>query len=391
MAASVNWRATAARLALGFSGLLAAAGFLVGAQAAPPAKVPLGLPGLPASVRTAPGLADLGRKLFFDRRLSFNGTMSCAMCHVPEEGFATNGSRTAVGMEGKSLRRNAPALYNVVWQRRLFHDGREDSLVNQVWLPLLHAEEMANPSVGHVLARIRGLPDYNGAFEKVFAGRGPSMDRVGVAIAAFEATLVSGNSRFDRRWYGGEVSALSAQELSGFGLFRGKAGCIACHTVGERDALFSDGRFHVTGAGFVEGGERFAVPLAPGVSTELSDAELASFAGHDEPDLGRFEITQEPEDRYAFKTPSLRNVSRSAPYMHDGTTATLEEVIEFYNRGGGTVIGKSPLLRPLALSAEEKRALVAFLKSLDGDNIEVLAKAARRNLPVELGGNAPGY
>jgi len=388
----MNWRTTTARLTLGLFVLLSAGATLVGAQAAPPAKLaPLGLPGLPASARTSPALADLGRKLFFDRRLSFNGTMSCAMCHVPEEGLTSNSSRTAVGMEGKSLRRNAPALYNVIWQRSLFHDGREDSLVNQVWLPLLHPDEMANPSVGHVLARIRGLPDYKGAFEKAFTGRGPSMDRVGAAIAAFEATLVSGNSRFDRRWYGGEVNALSAEELSGFDLFRGKAGCIACHTVGERDALFSDGRFHVTGAGFVKGGERFAVQLAPGVATELSNAELASFTGHDEPDLGRFEITQQPENRYAFKTPSLRNVSRSAPYMHDGTMATLEEVIEFYSRGGGAVIGKSPLLKSLALSAEEKRALVAFLRSLDGDNIDALAKAARRNLPLELGGNAPGY
>ena len=387
----MNWRTAAARLAPGFLVLLAAGGMLVGAQAAPPAKVPLGLPGLPASARTSPALADLGRKLFFDRRLSFNGTMSCAMCHVPEEGFTSNGSRTAVGMEGKSLRRNAPALYNVVWQRSLFHDGREDALANQVWLPLLHADEMANPSVGHVLARIRGLRDYHSAFEKVFSGRGPSMDRVGAAIAAFEATLVSGNSRFDRYRYGGEASALSVRERSGFDLFRGKAGCVACHTVGERHALFSDGRFHVTGAGFVAEGERFTVPLAPGVSTELSDAELTSFAGHDEPDLGRFEITKRPEDRYAFKTPSLRNVSRSAPYMHDGTMATLEEVIEFYSRGGGTVVGRSPLLKSLALSPEDKRALVAFLKSLDGDNLDALAKAARRNLPVELGGNAPGY
>jgi cytochrome c peroxidase len=383
-------RGTAARFAVGVFVLLAGA-ILVGAEAAPRARVPLGLPGLPASARAAPALADLGRKLFFDRRLSFNGTMSCAMCHVPEEGFTSNSSRTAVGMQGKSLRRNAPALYNVIWRRSLFHDGREDSLANQVWSPLLHADEMANPSVGHVLARIRGLADYKGAFERVFAGRGPSMDRVGAAIAAFEATLVSGNSRFDRRWYGGEASALSAQELTGFELFRGKAGCVTCHTIGQRSALFSDGRFHITGAGLVEGGARFTVPLAPGVSTELSDAELGSFAGHDEPDLGRFEITLDPEDTYAFMTPSLRNVSRSAPYMHDGSMATLEDVVEFYSRGGGPVSGKSPLLRPLALSADEKRALVAFLKSLDGDNIDALAQEARRNLPLELGGNVPGY
>lgn len=118
---------------------------------------------------------------------------------------------------------------------------------------------------------------------------------------------------------------------------------------------------------------------------------MAAFAGHEEPDLGRFEVTRKPRDRYAFRTPSLRNVSRSAPYMHDGSLATLEDVIEFYNAGGGTVSGKSLLLKPLALSEQDKGALVAFLKSLEGDNVEALAAAARRGLPVELGGDAPGY
>ena len=373
-------------------GLLAlcAGGMVAGAQP-PPAGAALGLPPLPGWAPASPALAELGRKLFFDRRLSLNGTMSCAMCHVPEEGFASNSSRTAVGMQGKSLRRNAPALYNVVWRQRLFLDGRERSLARQVWLPMLHADEMANPSVAHVLARIRALPDYHGVFEKLFGSHGPSRRNVGEAIAAFEATLVSGNSRFDRRWYGNEAGALSAQELAGFELFRGKAGCAACHTVGSHDALFSDGRFHVTGAGLGAPRERFVVPLAPGVSTEIGAAEMAAFAGHEEPDLGRFEVTRKPRDRYSFRTPSLRNVSRSAPYMHDGSLATLEDVIEFYNAGGGTVSGKSPLLKPLALSNQDKSALVAFLKSLEGDNVEALAAAARRGLPVELGGDAPGY
>jgi len=378
------------RHAVRFAVLLAVLRMANASQAAPP-ETPLGLPALPATAHAAPELVDLGRKLFFDRRLSLNGTMSCAMCHVPEEGFTSNASRTAVGMEGSSLRRNAPALYNVAWQRALFHDGREKSLVSQVWSPLLHADEMANPSVGHVLGRIRGLPDYNGAFEKIFAGHGASRRRVGAAIAAFEATLVSGNSRFDRRWYGGEAAALSDRELAGLELFRGKAGCVTCHTIGARYALFSDGRYHITGAGSVAHAARFTVPLAPGVSTDLSDADLGSFAVHEHPDLGRFEITHKPQDRHAFRTPSLRNVSHSAPYMHDVTLATLEEVIEFYDRGGGTLAGKSVLLKPLGLSEADKRALVAFLKALDGDNIEMLAKTVRRDLPLALGGYAREY
>jgi cytochrome c peroxidase len=355
------------------------------------AEAPLGLPAVPAVAHSATELVDLGRKLFFDRRLSSNGTMSCAMCHVPEEGFTSNASRTAVGMEGKSLPRNAPSLYNVAWQRALFHDGREKSLVGQVWSPLLNPDEMANPSVGHVLGRIRGLPDYKGAFEKLFAGQRASRMRVGVAIAAFETTLISGNSRFDRRWYGGEAAALSEQELAGLELFRGKGGCATCHIIGARDALFSDGRYHITGAGSVAHAARFTVPLAPGVSTELSDAQLGSFAVHEPPDLGRFQITRKPQDRRAFKTPSLRNVSRSAPYMHDGTLATLEDVVEFYDRGGGAIAGKSALLKPLGLREADKRTLVAFLKALDGDNIEALAKTVRRNLPLELGGDAGEY
>jgi cytochrome c peroxidase len=376
--------------ALGLLALIASAAAVAGA---PPQKAgaALGLPPPPAWTSNEPARAELGRKLFFDRRLSLNGTMSCAMCHVPEEGFASNSSRTAVGMQGISLRRNAPSLYNVVWQKQLFLDGRERSLANQVWLPMLHADEMGNPSVAHVLARIRALPDYHGAFERAFAGQGPSRRNVGAAIAAFEATLVSANSRFDRHWYGGEAGALSAQEQAGFALFRGKAGCVACHTLGSRDALFSDGRFHVTGAGAGAPRERLVVPLAPGVSTEITAADMAAFAGHEQPDLGRFEVTRQPRDRYAFRTPSLRNVSRSAPYMHDGSLATLEDVIEFYNAGGGSVSGKSPLLQPLSLSEQDKRALVAFLKSLEGDNVAALAAAARRGLPIELGGDAPGY
>ena len=173
---------------------------------------------LPLDVRTDPPRVELGRKLFFDRRLSFNGTMSCAMCHVPEQGFTSHDSKTGVGIEGKSLRRNAPGLLNVAWQASLFHDGRESSLVTQAWMPLLHPDEMANPSIGQVLTRQRELPDYRDLFERAFGATGPSMQTVGEALAAFEATLVAADSRFDRWRHGGEASALSALEQRGFSL-----------------------------------------------------------------------------------------------------------------------------------------------------------------------------
>ncbi len=342
----------------------------------------LGLPPLAIPVADARQI-ELGRDLFFDRRLSFNGTMSCAMCHVPEQGFASNASKTGVGIDGKSLRRNAPSLLNVAWQKMLFHDGRESSLVTHAWSPLLHPDEMANPSVGYVLERIGSLPQYDGRFEQAFQGRLLSMDTVGEAFAAYEATLVAADSRFDRWRYAGQKDALTTEEQRGFQLFVGKARCVACHTIGERDALFADGKFHVTGVGSTNDfGRSHVVPLAAGVSTVVTDLELQAYAGATLSDLGRFEITLDPADRYAFKTPSLRNVAHSAPYMHDGSLPTLEDVVAFYEQGGGDAPGKSALLAPLQLGADDRDALVAFLKALDGANLAQLEARSRPNRPA---------
>jgi cytochrome c peroxidase len=346
---------------------------------------------LPTDVVLDPKRIELGRKLFFDRRLSFNGTMSCAMCHVPEEGFTSHASKAALGIEGKSLKRNAPSLLNVAWQaQQLFHDGRETSLSTQAWLPLLNADEMANPSVGHVLQRLRALPDYASLFEGAFAGAGPTMDSVGAAIAAFEASLIAADSRFDRWRFGGQRDALNAEEQQGFLIFSGKGQCTRCHLVGAQHALFADGQFHVTGVGFATPGapgapgapvapvaRSFVVPLAPGVQTVVTDADLSAFANPNAADLGRFEITLSPADRYAFKTPSLRNVAQTAPYMHDGSLATLEDVVDFYDQGAGAAPNQSQALLALGLQAAEKRALVSFLKALDSVHLSALVSKSR--------------
>lgn len=338
----------------------------------------LGLPPLdPANQDVDPLRVRLGHKLFFDRRLSFNGTMSCAMCHVPEEGFTSQASQLSMGLEGKSLRRNAPTVLNVAWQQKLFHDGREPSLTALAWSPLMNPDEMGNPSPGHLLARLRQWPDYAGLFEQAFAGQGPSMDTVGAAMAAYMRTLVAGDSRFDRWRYGKDLQALTAQEQQGFRVFSGPGRCSACHTVGEKDALFSDGLFHVTGAGLADTARSLAVTLAPGVNTVLSGEDLVHFSDTRSPDLGRFDITLQEVDRFAFKTPSLRNVAHTAPYMHDGSLPTLEAVVAFYNQGGGRVVGKSPLIAPLGLTPADEMALVAFLRSLDGSRIGELSNAAR--------------
>jgi cytochrome c peroxidase len=338
----------------------------------------LGLPPRPGSSATA-AQVELGRQLFFDRRLSFNGTMSCGMCHVPEEGFASNASQQAVGIEGRSLKRNAPTVLNVAWFTTLFLDGRERSLETQAWAPLLHPDEMANPSVGHLLERLRRWPDYAGRFEQAFAGRGATMDTVGSALAAYQRTLTAADSRFDRWRYGGQAQALSPQEQRGFALFTGKARCATCHPVGDTHALLTDQRFHVTGAGAAwQPRAAVSVPLAPGVQTTLSVADRAAYDTAPVADLGRWEITLQPADRHAFRTPSLRNVARTAPYMHDGSLPTLEAVVAFYARGGGPVPDRSPSLAPLALDDADQRALVAFLRALDSSALPALVGEARR-------------
>jgi cytochrome c peroxidase len=342
----------------------------------------LGLPALDVSQSdpSAGARAALGRKLFMDRRLSRNGTMSCGMCHVPEQGFTTNEMATTIGIEGRSLRRNAPTVLNVGFQRTLFHDGRETSLERQIWSPLLAADEMGNASRTEVVARVRALADYSAAFARAFPGTGINEDTIAAALASYERMLGAANSPFDRWFFGGESSALSAVERDGLQLFRGKAGCSSCHLVGERDALFTDHRFHNTGVGWARANAAngtVSVPLGGGETTEVSRAEMAALFGGDLHDEGRFEVTHLQVDQWAYKTPSLRNVALTAPYMHDGSLATLREVIEFYTRGGIDNPGKDPLLQPLQLSLEEKQALEAFLQALTGDNVDQLAAEAR--------------
>jgi len=361
---------------------LACASVLVGAApdiradaAAPGAS--LGLPPLPVpadSPITSSKVA-LGRKLFFDRRLSPNRTMSCAMCHVPEQGFTAHELATAVGIEGRSVRRNSPTVLNVAWQARLFHDGREISLENQIWGPLLAANEMGNPSIGYVIERIQASPDYRGLFEAAFDGKGVSAQRIGAALAAYQRTLVAADSRFDRWRYGGDASAMDETEQNGFRLFAGKARCATCHRIEDRYALFTDQGFHNTGIGWQRTyrlPERTRVEIAPGVYAELDRRTVETFSEPPPKDLGRYEITLDPKDRWAYKTPSLRNVALTAPYMHDGSLATLEAVIEFYDRGGVDNPDKSPLLAPLGLDQAEKAALVAFLRALSGSGVEAL-------------------
>ena len=338
---------------------------------------PLGLPAVKTPARnpvTAEKIA-LGRKLFFDRRLSFNRTLSCAMCHVPEQGFTQHEVKTPVGIEGRFVKRNSPSLLNVAYRSVLFHDGREHSLENQVWQPLLKENEMANPSIGFVIETISQASDYDGLFEAAFE-QGLGMETVGMALASYERALVSANSRFDRWYFGDQKQALDESAKRGWLLFQQSA-CSSCHLVAGDHALFSDEGFHDTGIGYARsmgvGKEVETVRLAPGVAV----VPTVEFELPEANDLGRYEATGRSEDRWLYRTPTLRNVAITAPYMHDGSLPDLESVVDYYNRGGVSHPGLDPRIRPLRLDGQQQTDLVNFLKSLTGSNIEQLQRDAR--------------
>ena len=347
------------------------------------AAAPLGLPPVPvpADNPLTPEKVALGRKLFFDRRLSHNNTISCAMCHVPEQGFTVNELATAVGIEGRTVRRNAPTVINAAYLETIFHDGRETRLETQVLAPLVASNEMGNPSLGYVIAKIEGLGDYDGIFENAF-GRGPGVETLGAAIAAWERTLVSGDSPFDRWYYEGAKDAIGGDAKRGFELFTGKAGCAKCHSLGKDFALFTDNGFHDTGVGYrnaylKSGDDEVLIELAPGVTTIIKASELESLGEKPAKDLGRYEVTLKPADTWRYKTPSLRNVALTAPYMHDGSLLTLHEVVYFYVRGGVEHLGRDRLIGPLDLEDGAADDLVAFMESLTGGNIAELVADAR--------------
>ncbi len=313
-------------------------------------KVPTGLPALPAANNDTVSKIRLGKKLFFDKRLSRDGTISCATCHKPDEAFTEYGVKTSAGFKGKKNRRNTPTLLNAAYYHRLHHDGRETALETQFVLPLTAHDEMASRSVGYVVTKLGWLPEYNELFREAF-GTAPTAGAIGEALAAYQRTLISANSRFDRWYFGREKGLLSKQEVAGFQLFTGKADCASCHQIGDKDALFTDQAFHDIGHGWEQ-------------NQKKSEAK----------DLGRYEVTLDKRDKWRFRTPTLRNVAVTAPYMHDGVFSTLKEVIEFYNKGGAPHSGQDVRIKKLNLSKEEIESLEAFLKTLTGDNIDQLSK-----------------
>lgn len=322
----------------------------------------LGLPSapIPANNPQTSRKIELGKKIFQDSRLSADGKVSCASCHQTDRAFV-DGLAVAKGIRAQRGTRNTPTLLNVAYLTSQFWDGRRASLEDQARDPFVNAIEHGFSDHAEVIQKIKADPRYVKVFKEVFGVESSKIDMQHVvkALASFERTLLAGDSPFDRYYFAKDVKALTPQAISGFEIFRGKGQCQACHIVGENDAIFTDNGFHSLGVGMEKVAPRLAqiarhvTRSAPEeIDQQIArDPELAA--------LGRFVVTRRPTDIGKFRTPSLRNIALTAPYMHDGSVATLEEAVELEVYYRGVEAG-----RPLILTVEEKADLVSFLRAL---------------------------
>src|SRR5712671_3090739 len=321
--------------------------------------IPPGSPLTPATVA-------LGEKLFFDSRLSGDGTVACATCHDPARAF-TDGRPTSVGIHGLISQRNAPTVLNALYNKTQFWDGRVSTLEQQAALPITNSFEMGSASIGDAVSKVAGDEDYQKQFMQAF-GRGVNEQDMLRAIATYERTLASFDSPFDH-FIAGDENAIGDSAKRGWELFNTKARCHLCHalTENQRDTtLFIDNDFHNIGIGILR--HRVA-PLAQQAQRELAQGDLPAIdttaITGEMSVLGRFLVTRKQSDIASFKTPGLRNVVVTTPYFHDGSMPTLWDVMDHYNKGDGITdpwLDKD--MQPLALSESEIDDVVAFLASL---------------------------
>jgi cytochrome c peroxidase len=334
--------------------------------------VPAGVlpPEVPADNPPTAAKVALGRKLYFDTRLSTDGTVACVTCHDPRHGFADPRAKpTSAGVGGQLGTRNAPTVLNAAFLASQFWDGRAATLEEQALQPLVNPIEHGFADHAAVLAKLRTLGDYPPLFQQAFGSAEPTAERVGQAIASFERTLLSLDAPIDR-FLAGDAKAISASAQRGWALFNGKARCNTCHGRIDVLPLFTDDLFHNLGVGveridFDAVSRKAAAAVERGTSVDelaLTNAEAS--------ELGRFLVTRETKDLGAFKTPQLRNLTLTAPYMHDGSEATLREVIEFYDRGGNPNAYLDGGMRPLGLTDAEKADLVALLETFTSGDLE---------------------
>lgn len=320
----------------------------------------------------------LGEMLYFDKRLSADGTASCATCHDPANAF-TDHRTVALGVSNKSGLRNAPTILNAMFIEQLFWDGRVSSLEEQAKQPLVTSFEMAMDSDTTLVSRLNAVPEYRKTFQQVFGKEGITIDTVVKAIAAYERTLLSGNSPFDR-FIAGDRGAITESQKRGWELFKGKGKCIECHSFSETSPFFTDFKFHNTGvmakdmklqqlsllakqiADNDSLNQKISVPKTPGPVPSL--AHTRGFT-----ELGRYLVTRQSKDVGAFKTPTLRDIELTTPYMHDGSEKTLIDVVRFYNRGANANPNLDQRIQPLNLSDKEMNDLVEFMRALTSDDV----------------------
>jgi cytochrome c peroxidase len=318
------------------------------------------LPAVPISPENplTPEKVELGKKLFFDRRLSGDGTMACATCHNPETGY-TDGLAISLSYPTTRNWRHASSLINLAYNDAFFWDGRATNMEEQALFPIMSAFEM-NQNLDFLEEELKEVPEYVKAFLDVFGGE-ITRERIGMALAAFQKTIISKDSPLDK-YVQGDTDALNAIQKEGYDIFVGKGNCIACHN----GANLTDNKFHNVGVP-----ENTAVTGDPRVwATRRFTAKVSGYKAYRTlaEDPGRYLVTKDRKDWKAFKTPTLREISLTGPYMHNGVLETLEDVINFFNKGGGDDPSKSPLLKPLNLTDDEKLTLEVFLKeALKGD------------------------
>jgi cytochrome c peroxidase len=326
----------------------------------------LGLPPLkiPADNPQSPEKVALGKALFHDVRFSADSSVSCASCHQPDRAF-TDGLNVAQGIMGQTGLRNTPTILNAAYFDRLFHDGRAPNLEEQAFGPLLNPIEHGLKNKKQILEIALQDDDYKQRLKQIFVidENQIAVQHIAQAIASYERTLVGGNSAFDRYYFGRDRSQLSDSAARGLLIFRRKGNCANCHEISMSHALFSDNRFYNIGIGseiLKSVIDDFVTTLKQGNQTARPD-----LTDKQQSELGRFNVTGLTADIGKFKTPSLRNIALTAPYMHDGSLKTLEEVVDYYDKGGNNNRFQDAAIFPLNLTDQEKADLVAFMQALN--------------------------
>ena len=317
--------------------------------------------------------AKLGDLIFDEKRVSVDNSVACNTCHSPRNGFTTH-TETSRGAYDQIGKRNAPSILNAMFYQSMFWDGRTSTLEEQAKLPILNPIEMGQKDPKDVVAKLAAIPEFVQAFQEVF-GHPVNWEDMGKALAAFERTRLSTEAPFDRFLHGDE-KALNASQRRGWALFTGKARCGTCHTYDPALPLFGDNRFHNTGAAAHKPDFNKLATSAARSTQANNQAAIDKLALEtDDSELGRFLVTRKREDIGAFKTPFLRDVLLTAPYMHAGSLETLWDVIEFFNKGGERNPFLDAEMKPLGLTETEVDDLVNFLGALTSDRFAELRNA----------------